>query len=1088
MPEALARTGICEERIRCGLTDEAAASNQTQEVNIVYRKVDTNLNFVDREKEVEKFWKDNKIFEKSMDSRKEGETYTFYDGPPTANGKPHIGHVLTRVIKDMIPRYRTMKGYMVPRKAGWDTHGLPVELEVEKKLGLDGKEQIEEYGMEPFIQQCKESVWKYKGMWEDFSSTVGFWADMEHPYVTYDNNFIESEWWALKEIWNKGLLYKGFKIVPYCPRCGTPLSAQEVSQGYKTVKERSAIVRFKVVGEDAYFLAWTTTPWTLPSNVALCVNPDEIYCKVKAADGYTYYMAEALLDKVLGKLAKDDEPAYEILEKYKGTDLERKEYEPLFACTGEAAAKQRKKAHFVTCDNYVTMSDGTGIVHIAPAFGEDDSRVGREYDLPFVQFVDGQGNMTKETPYAGVFVKKADPMVLTDLDKEGKLFDAPKFEHDYPHCWRCDTPLIYYARESWFIKMTAVKDDLIRNNNTINWIPESIGKGRFGDWLENVQDWGISRNRYWGTPLNIWQCECGHMESVGSRQDLYEKSGDERAKTIELHRPYIDDITMKCPDCGKTMHRVPEVIDCWFDSGAMPFAQHHYPFENKDLFEQQFPADFISEAVDQTRGWFYSLLAESTLLFNKAPYKNVIVLGHVQDENGQKMSKSKGNAVDPFDALNKYGADAIRWYFYINSAPWLPNRFHGKAVVEGQRKFMSTLWNTYAFFVLYANIDNFDATKYTLNYDKLPVMDKWLLSKLNTMVKTVDEDLGSYKIPEAARALQEFVDDMSNWYVRRSRERFWAKGMEQDKINAYMTLYTALVTVAKAAAPMIPFMTEDIYQNLVRSIDTDAPESIHLCDYPEVNEAWIDKDLEANMEELLEIVVLGRACRNTANIKNRQPIGTMYVKAEKAMDKFYTDIIADELNVKEVKFADDVESFISYSFKPQLRTVGPKYGKLLNGIRTALSEIDGTAAMKELRDNGVLVLDIAGNRVELAEEDLLIETAQSEGYVTETDGETSVVLDTNLTPELIQEGFVREIISKVQTMRKEAGFEVMDKIIVYAKDNDKIMDIMKANQDEIKREVLAENIVLGEAEGYTKEWNINKEAVTLGVSKVQEEN
>ena len=1088
MPEALARTGICEETIRCGLTDEVAASNQTQEVNIVYRKVDTNLNFVDREKEVEKFWKDNKIFEKSMDSRKEGETYTFYDGPPTANGKPHIGHVLTRVIKDMIPRYRTMKGYMVPRKAGWDTHGLPVELEVEKKLGLDGKEQIEEYGMEPFIQQCKESVWKYKGMWEDFSSTVGFWADMEHPYVTYDNNFIESEWWALKEIWEKGLLYKGFKIVPYCPRCGTPLSAQEVSQGYKTVKERSAIVRFKVVGEDAYFLAWTTTPWTLPSNVALCVNPDEIYCKVKAADGYTYYMAEALLDKVLGKLAKDDEPAYEILEKYKGTDLERREYEPLFACAGEAAAKQRKKAHFVTCDNYVTMSDGTGIVHIAPAFGEDDSRVGREYDLPFVQFVDGQGNMTKETPYAGVFVKKADPMVLTDLDKEGKLFDAPKFEHDYPHCWRCDTPLIYYARESWFIKMTAVKDDLIRNNNTINWIPESIGKGRFGDWLENVQDWGISRNRYWGTPLNIWQCECGHMESVGSRQDLYEKSGDERAKTIELHRPYIDDITMKCPDCGKTMHRVPEVIDCWFDSGAMPFAQHHYPFENKDLFEQQFPADFISEAVDQTRGWFYSLLAESTLLFNKAPYKNVIVLGHVQDENGQKMSKSKGNAVDPFDALNKYGADAIRWYFYINSAPWLPNRFHGKAVVEGQRKFMSTLWNTYAFFVLYANIDNFDATKYTLDYDKLPVMDKWLLSKLNTMVKTVDEDLGSYKIPEAARALQEFVDDMSNWYVRRSRERFWAKGMEQDKINAYMTLYTALVTVAKAAAPMIPFMTEDIYQNLVRSIDADAPESIHLCDYPEVNEAWIDKDLEANMEELLEIVVLGRAFRNTANIKNRQPIGTMYVKAEKAMDKFYTDIIADELNVKEVKFADDVESFISYSFKPQLRTVGPKYGKLLNGIRTALSEIDGTAAMKELRDNGVLVLDIAGNRVELAEEDLLIETAQSEGYVTETDGETSVVLDTNLTPELIQEGFVREIISKVQTMRKEAGFEVMDKIIVYAKDNDKIMDIMKANQDEIKREVLAENIILGEAEGYTKEWNINKEAVTLGVSKVQEEN
>ena len=1051
----------------------------------MYQKVDTNLNFVDREKKVEEFWKENHIFEKSMENRKEGETYTFYDGPPTANGKPHIGHVLTRVIKDMIPRYRTMKGYMVPRKAGWDTHGLPVELEVEKKLGLDGKEQIEEYGMEPFIKQCKESVWKYKGMWEDFSSTVGFWADMEHPYVTYYDDYIESEWWALKEIWNKKLLYKGFKIVPYCPRCGTPLSAQEVSQGYKTVKERSAVVRFKVVGEDAYFLAWTTTPWTLPSNVALCVNPDETYCKVKAADGYTYYMAEALLDKVLGKLAKEEgEKAYEVLETYKGSDLEYKAYEPLFACAGEAAAKQKKKAHFVTCDNYVTMSDGTGIVHIAPAFGEDDSRIGRNYELPFVQFVDGQGNLTKETPYAGVFVKKADPMVLTDLDKEGKLFDAPKFEHDYPHCWRCDTPLIYYARESWFIKMTAVKDDLIRNNNTINWIPESIGKGRFGDWLENVQDWGISRNRYWGTPLNIWQCECGHMHSIGSRQELFEMSGDERAKTVELHRPYIDEITLKCPECGGEMHRVPEVIDCWFDSGAMPFAQHHYPFENKELFEQQFPANFISEAVDQTRGWFYSLLAESTLLFNKAPYKNVIVLGHVQDENGQKMSKSKGNAVDPFDALNKYGADAIRWYFYINSAPWLPNRFHGKAVVEGQRKFMSTLWNTYAFFVLYADIDNFDPTKYELNYDQLPVMDKWLLSRLNTTVQAVDNDLANYKIPEAARALQEFVDEMSNWYVRRSRERFWTKGMEQDKINAYMTLYHALVTIAKTAAPMIPFMTEDIYQNLVRSVDKDAPESIHLCDFPTVNEAWIDKDLEADMKELLEIVVLGRACRNTANIKNRQPIGTMYVKAEKKMSEFYTDIIADELNVKEVKFADDVESFISYSFKPQLRTVGPKYGKLLGGIRQALTDINGTAAMNELRTNGVLKLDINGNDVELTEEDLLIETAQTEGYVSESDGETSVVLDTNLTPELIEEGFVREIISKIQTMRKEAGFEVMDKIVVYAHGNDKIQDVMKAHEDEIKSEVLADEMVLGETDGYVKEWNINKEAVTMGVKKL----
>ena len=1050
----------------------------------MYQKVDTNLNFVDREKQVEKFWKENHIFEKSMEDRKDDPTYMFYDGPPTANGKPHIGHVLTRVIKDMIPRYRTMKGYMVPRKAGWDTHGLPVELEVEKKLGLDGKEQIEEYGMEPFIQQCKESVWKYKGMWEDFSSTVGFWADMENPYVTYHDDYIESEWWALKEIWNKKLLYKGFKIVPYCPRCGTPLSAQEVSQGYKTVKERSAIVRFKVVGEDAYFLAWTTTPWTLPSNVALCVNPTETYCKVKAADGYTYYMAEALLDKVLGKLGSEETPAYEVLEKYVGKDLEYKEYEPLFACAGEAAAKQKKKAHFVTADNYVTMSDGTGIVHIAPAFGEDDSRVGRDYDLPFVQFVDGKGDMTAETPYAGVFVKKADPLVLQDLDKEGKLFDAPKFEHDYPHCWRCDTPLIYYARESWFIKMTAVKDDLIRNNNTINWIPESIGKGRFGDWLENVQDWGISRNRYWGTPLNIWQCECGHMHSIGSRQELFEMSGDEKAKTVELHRPYIDEITLKCPECGGTMHRVPEVIDCWFDSGAMPFAQHHYPFENKELFEKQFPADFISEAVDQTRGWFYSLLAESTILFKQAPYKNVIVLGHVQDENGQKMSKSKGNAVDPFDALEKYGADAIRWYFYINSAPWLPNRFHGKAVQEGQRKFMGTLWNTYAFFVLYANIDNFDPTKYTLDYDNLPVMDKWLLSKLNSVVKTVDDCLANYKIPESARALQEFVDEMSNWYVRRSRERFWAKGMEQDKINAYMTLYTALVTISKAAAPMIPFMTEEIYQNLVRSVDKDAIESIHLCDFPKVEEAWINKELEDDMEELLKIVVLGRAARNTANIKNRQPIGTMYIKADKEMGQFYTDIIADELNVKEVKFANDVESFISYSFKPQLRTVGPKYGKLLNGIRTALAEINGTEAMNELRSTGLLTLDINGNKVELSEEDLLIETAQTEGYVTEADGDISVVLDTNLTPELIEEGFVREIVSKVQTMRKEAGFEVMDKIHIYAKDNDRILELMKNHKEEIMSEVLAEDMTLGTTDGYVKEWNINKEPVVLGVAKM----
>ena len=1049
----------------------------------MYKKVNTELNFVEREKAVEKFWRDNDIFKKSMENRKEGETYTFYDGPPTANGKPHIGHVETRTIKDMIPRYQTMKGKYVPRKAGWDTHGLPVEIEVEKKLGLDGKEQIEEYGMEPFIEQCKESVWKYKGMWEDFSNTVGFWADMDDPYVTYDNNFIESEWWALRQIWDKKLLYKGFKIVPYCPRCGTPLSSQEVAQGYKLVKERSAIVRFKVVGEDAYFLAWTTTPWTLPSNVALCVNPDENYCKVKAADGYTYYMAEALLDKVLGSLAGEGEKAYEVLETMKGQDLEYKEYEALFACAAEAAAKQNKKGHFVTCDSYVTMSDGTGIVHIAPAFGEDDANVGRKYDLPFVQFVDGKGEMTEETPYAGKFVKDADKDVLVDLDKEGKLFAAPKFEHDYPHCWRCDTPLIYYARESWYIKETAVKDDLIRNNNTVNWIPESIGSGRFGNWLENIQDWAISRNRYWGTPLNIWECECGHQECIGSRAELAERAGDPKAAEVELHRPHIDNVTFVCPDCGKTMHRVPEVIDCWFDSGAMPFAQHHYPFENKELFEQQFPAQFISEAVDQTRGWFHSLMAESTLLFNKAPYENVIVLGHVQDENGQKMSKSKGNAVDPFDALETYGADAIRWYFYTASAPWIPKRFSGKLVQEGQRKFMGTLWNTYAFFVLYANIDAFDASKHTLDYEKLAVMDKWILSRLNSAVKEVDDDLANYRIPEAAKALDAFVDDMSNWYVRRSRERFWAKGMEQDKINAYMTLYTCLVTICKAAAPMIPFMTEEIYQNLVRSVDANAPESIHLCDYPVVNEQWIDTELETNMDELLKIVVMGRACRNTANIKNRQPIGQMYVKAEKDLPEFYLDIIADELNVKKVSFTSDVEAFTTYTFKPQLRTVGPKYGKFLKGIQQALAELDGNAAMASLKADGVLRLPEVHASIELSEEDLLIAMTQKEGYVTENDPSMTVVLDTNLTEELLEEGFVREIISKIQTMRKEADFEVMDQIAVYYQGSEKVNSIFTKNCDTIKKEVLATEITTGDQGEYKKEWNINGETVTLGVSK-----
>ena len=1049
----------------------------------MYEKVSASLNFVEREKKTEAFWKENKIFEKSIEDRRDCKNYTFYDGPPTANGKPHIGHVLTRVIKDMIPRYRTMKGYKVDRKAGWDTHGLPVELEVEKKLGLDGKEQIEEYGIAPFIAECKESVWKYKGMWEDFSGTVGFWADMEHPYVTYENDYIESEWWALKQIHDKGLLYKGFQIVPYCPRCGTPLATHEVAQGYKTVKERSAVVRFKAKGEDAYFLAWTTTPWTLPSNVALTVNPDETYCKVKAADGYTYYMAKALLDTVLGKLAKDGAPAYEILESMTGKELEYREYEPLFACTGEFVAKTGKKAHFLTCADYVTMTDGTGIVHTAPAFGADDLKTGRRYDLPFVQFVDGKGDMTENTPYAGKFVKEADPLILHDLKEEGLLFDAPNFEHEYPFCWRCDTPLIYYARDSWFIEMTKVREHLIQNNNTINWIPESIGKGRFGDWLENVQDWGISRNRYWGTPLNIWECECGHRHAVGSIAELREMS-DNCPEDIELHRPFIDAVTIKCPHCGGEMHRVKEVIDCWFDSGSMPFAQWHYPFENKEVFEEHFPADFISEAVDQTRGWFYSLLAISTLIFNKAPYKNVIVLGLVQDENGQKMSKSKGNAVDPFDALETYGADAIRWYFYSNSAPWLPNRFHGGAVVEGQRKFMGTLWNTYAFFVLYANIDGFDATKYTLDYDKLSVMDKWLLSRLNTVVAAVDKNLENYEILQTTKLLQDFVDDLSNWYVRRSRERFWVSGMPQDKINAYMTLYTTLVTFCKLAAPMIPFMTEDIYRNLVCSIDKNAPESVHLCDYPTVNEAMIDRELEARMGEVLDVVVLGRACRNAASIKNRQPIAAMYVKAELPLPDYFTEIIADELNVKEVRYTDDVSAFTSYSFKPQMRTVGPKYGKHLGKIRELLPKLDGNAAMAELNATGMIRLDLGDITAELSRDDLLIDSAQMPGFEALSDKGITVVLDTNLTPELIEEGNVREIISKIQTMRKDAGFEVLDHIRVYAAGNDALRTVMERNADDIKSKTLCDAFLFDKTCASSKEWSIGDEKLTLGVEKV----
>ena len=1049
----------------------------------LYEKVSTNLNFVEREKATRKFWEENKIFEKSIDCAEGKENYTFFDGPPTANGKPHIGHVLTRVIKDMVPRYQTMKGKRVLRKAGWDTHGLPVELEVEKKLGIDGKDQIEAYGLEPFIGHCKESVWNYKGMWEDFSATVGFWADMEHPYVTYTNDFIESEWWALKQIWDKGLLYKGFKIVPYCPRCGTPLSSHEVAQGYKTVKERSAVARFKCKDENAYLLAWTTTPWTLPSNVALCVNPEDTYCKVDCIDGNVYYMAKALLDKVLSPLAKEGESAYTILEEMPGKALEYKEYEPLFECTGKEAQKQGTKAHYVTCDGYVTMSDGTGIVHIAPAFGEDDSKVGRKYGLPFVQFVNGKGELTAETPYAGVFVKDADPLVIKDLDAEGKLFSAPKFEHDYPHCWRCNTPLIYYARDSWFIKMTAVRDNLIKNNNTVNWIPENIGKGRFGDWLENVQDWGLSRNRYWGTPLNIWECSCGHKHSIGSIEELKSMS-DNCPDNIELHRPFIDAVTLKCPKCQGEMKRVPEVIDCWFDSGSMPFAQWHYPFENKEVFHSQFPADFISEGVDQTRGWFYSLMAISTLIFDCAPYKNVLVLGHVLDKDGQKMSKSKGNAVDPFEALETYGADAIRWYFYSNSAPWLPNRFFGDAVIEGQRKFMGTLWNTYAFYVLYANIDGFNPMNYTLNKSTLSVMDKWILSKLNTAVKKVDEYLGSYKITEATRVLESFTDNLSNWYVRRSRERFWVKDMPEDKVNAYMTLYTCLVTLAKISAPMIPFMSEDIYRNLVCSVDKNAPISIHLCSYPEYDESYINQSLEENMDEVVDIVVLGRACRNAAAIKNRQPVATMYVKADKTPDESFVSIIAEELNVKEVKFTDNVREFTTYSFKPQLRTVGPKYGKHLGGIKSTLASLDGNDAIDELDAKGTLTFTVNGDEIVLTRDDLLIEMTKKEGFESLSDYGVTVVIDKNLTPELIEEGNVREIISKIQTMRKDSGFEVMDNIRVAFAGNDTIAEIAKRNEAEILDETLGQELLIGKTLTHTKEWNINGENVTISVEKL----
>ncbi|WP_298463103.1 isoleucine--tRNA ligase [uncultured Mitsuokella sp.] len=1044
----------------------------------MYSKVDTNLNFVAREREIAKFWKEHNIAQKAIDQREGCDTFTFYDGPPTANGKPHIGHVLTRVIKDMLPRFQSMKGKKVLRKAGWDTHGLPVELEVEKAIGINGKEQIEKYGIEPFIKKCRESVWKYKGMWEQFSEVVGFWADMDHPYITYENNFIESEWWALKEIWNKGLLYEGYKVVPYCPRCGTPLSSHEVAQGYKDVTERSAMVKFKVKGEDAYFLAWTTTPWTLPSNLALCVNPEVDYVKVRV-NGTVYILAEALVDTVFDGV----EGEREVLGKCKGKELEYKEYEPLYPFANAAVEKQAKagkKAFIVTCDDYVTTEDGTGIVHMAPAFGEDDNRVCRNYNVAFVNLVNSKGELTAETAWPGVFVKKADPMILDNLKQQGKLFKAPEFTHSYPHCWRCDTPLLYYSFPTWFIKMTAVKDELVANNKTVNWIPKSIGEGRFGNWLEHVQDWGLSRNRYWGTPLPVWQCECGHQHVIGSIAELKSLS-DNCPDDIELHRPYIDKVTIKCPDCGQEMHRVPEVIDCWFDSGSMPFAQWHYPFENKEIFAKRFPADFISEAVDQTRGWFYSLIAISTLLFHKAPYKNVIVLGHVQDKDGRKMSKSKGNAVDPMEALNKHGADAIRWYFYENSAPWLPNRFHDDAVQEGQRKFMGTLWNTYAFFVLYANIDNFDATKYTLDYDKLPVMDKWCLSRLNTMVKNVDYDLSNYRVTEAAKALEQFVDELSNWYVRRSRSRFWAKGMEQDKINAYMTLYTALVTTVKAVAPMIPFMTESIYRNLVCSIDKQAPESVHLCDFPQVNEAHIDKELEKNMGEVLEIVVLGRAARNEANIKNRQPIGNMYVKAPVVLPDFYKQIVEEELNVKQVVFKDDMEAYLTYSFKPQFRVLGPKVGKKMGAIQKALKAVNGHKAKEELDTTGKLVISLPDGDVTLLPEDVEVSMAQTEGYNCQRYNGVTIALETTLSEELLEEGFVREIISKIQTMRKENGYEVTDHIKVGMAGNEKLEGLVRKNESFLKDITLCDEVTYDALDGHEKEWNINGETVTLSV-------
>lgn len=1038
----------------------------------MYKKVPTDLKFAERELEMLKYWKENNIFKRSIESRDGNDVFTFYDGPPTANGIPHIGHVLTRVVKDIIPRHRTMKGYKVLRKAGWDTHGLPVELEVEKALGINGKPQIEEYGVEAFIKKCKESVWKYKHDWESISDRVGFWADMENPYITYENNYIESVWWSLKQIWDKGLIYKGHKVVPYCPRCGTALSSHEVAQGYKDVSEDSVYVKFKVKGEsDLYFLAWTTTPWTLPSNVALTVNPDEVYVKV-TCEGENYILAEALASDVLQK-------EYKVIEKYKGSNLAGIEYEPLFNF-----AKVDKKAWFVCTDNYVTLTDGTGIVHAAPAFGEDDARVGEANNLPFVQLVNEQGNFIDGCGViTGLFAKDADPVIIRELSDNGLLYKVEGFEHSYPFCWRCDTSLLYYARNTWFIRMSEMKKQLIANNRTVNWLPDNIKEGRFGNFLENVIDWGISRERYWGTPLPIWECDCGYRHMVGSIAELKEMS-TKPIEDIELHKPYIDEVILRCPKCSSEMKRVTEVIDCWYDSGSMPFAQWHYPFENNEVFDENFPADFISEAVDQTRGWFYTLLAISTLLFDKSPYKNVIVLGLVLDKEGQKMSKHKGNVVDPWTVLDIQGADAVRWYFYSASAPWLPSRFYGEAVSECQRKFMGTLWNSYAFYVLYAGIDKFNPYDYSSEDAKLTIMDRWIISRLNSLIKTIDDNLENYRITESARAAEDFVDDLSNWYVRRSRERFWQKGMPGDKISAYMTLHTVLVELSKLLAPFIPFMSDEIYLNIVKGLENDAPDSVHMCDYPVSDPALIDKALEKNMDFALKVVTLGRACRNEANIKNRQPLATIYIDADFKMDNEFIDVVAEELNVKQVLYINNSTKFTTYKFKPQLKTLGPKYGKLIPEIGKYLAESDGDTLFNELKEQSSIEFNIRGTDIILSENDLLIETVQKEGYVSATENGLIITIDTNLSEGLIEEGFVREIISKVQTMRKDAGFEVQDRIVFGYGNNSRIAAIAEKYSKEIAGDILAKDISSEIDGGYVKKWNINGEESVFAVRKV----